>query len=86
MEAIQKILGYKTWSDKRKYDALMEIDCMLYTNLGIDSTKKDREEVKKTSRKIYRAVKGLNFLLKEGKAHITSDKVAVDYLNAMDRA
>jgi hypothetical protein len=32
----------------------------MYTNLGSDSTKADKEEVKKNSRAIYRAIKDLD--------------------------
>lgn len=57
---IDKILSYKTWSDKEKTDALLFIDCKLYTNLGIDSTKKEKQQVKVNSRKIYTAIKKIN--------------------------
>lgn len=59
---IEKVLGYKTYSDKRKVDALLEMDAILYTNLGTDSTKKERQEVKKKSRKIYKAIAELDKL------------------------
>jgi hypothetical protein len=32
----------------------------MYTNLGIDSTKKEKAEVKAVSRKIYRAIASVN--------------------------
>lgn len=57
---LEKIIAYKTWSDKKKIDELLRIDCDMYTNLGIDSTSKDREEVKKTSRYIYRAIQKMD--------------------------
>lgn len=53
---IEKVLGYKTWSDKRKIDALLEYDCNMYTNLGSESTKTQVQDVKKKSRAIYRAI------------------------------
>lgn len=53
---IEKVLGYKTWSDKRKIDALLEYDCNMYTNLGSDSTKTEVQDVKKKSRALYRAI------------------------------
>lgn len=59
-DKILKILGYKTWSDKRKIDALLELDVNMYTNLGIESTKKDRANVFKESRFIYRAIKSID--------------------------
>ena len=57
---IDKILGYKTWSDRKKIDALLERDCSLYTNLGKESTKKERNNTKKKSRAIYRAIKSIS--------------------------
>lgn len=57
---IEKVLAYKTWSEKRKIDTLLEHDCNMYTNLGSDSTKKEIGEVKKKSRAIYRAISKIN--------------------------
>jgi len=67
---IDKILGFKTWTDRQKVDALLKIDCFMYTELGIDcfmytelgadSLKKEIEEVHKKSRKIYQAIKSVN--------------------------
>jgi|TARA_R110000744_G_scaffold173_2_gene602 hypothetical protein len=59
-DKILKILGYKTWNDKRKIDALLELDVNMYTNLGTESTKKDRASVSKESRFIYRAIKSID--------------------------
>ena len=50
---IDKILNYKTYTDRMKLDALLEIDCNNYANLGSDSTKAEKLEVKKQSRQIY---------------------------------
>ncbi len=55
-EDIDKILDFKSWSEKRKIDELLRIDCTMYTNLGIDSNKTERENTKKRSRAIYRAI------------------------------
>lgn len=57
---IDKILGYKTYTDRMKLDALLEIDCNNYANLGSDSTKAEKLEVKKQSRQIYRAIKTID--------------------------
>jgi|TARA_R100000951_G_scaffold11803_1_gene9683 hypothetical protein len=59
-DTILKILGYKTWSDKRKIDALLELDVNMYTNLGSESTKTERSNVAKESRFIYRAIKSID--------------------------
>jgi len=57
---IDKILNYKTYSVRKKIDALLEIDANIYCNLGTDSTKAERAEAKKQSRYIYRAIKELD--------------------------
>jgi len=57
---IDKILSYKTVSDKDKIDRLLEMDAIMYTNMGSDSTKTERNEAKKKSRVIYRAIKTLD--------------------------
>lgn len=57
---IDKILGFKTWTEKQKIDALLKIDCLMYTQLGTDSLKKERDEVHRNSRKIYQAIKTVN--------------------------
>ncbi len=57
---IDKILGFKTWTDKQKIDALLKMDCFMYTKLGADSLKRELDEVHKSSRKIYQAIKTIN--------------------------
>jgi hypothetical protein len=57
---ILKIVGYKTWSNRKKIDAMLEIDSNNYTNLGIDSLQKEKDLVKKHSRFIYRAIKSVD--------------------------
>jgi hypothetical protein len=47
-------------TDKEKIDRLLELDCDLYTNLGTDSTKSEKQEVKRYSRKIYKAIKDIS--------------------------
>lgn len=59
-DRVLKIVGYKTWSDKRKIDALLEIDANAYTNLGSDSTKTEVEQTRRDSRFIYRAIKSID--------------------------
>ena len=58
---IEKVLGYKTCTNKRKVDALLEYDCNMYTNLGSDSTKTQVQDVKKKSRAIYRAISKIDY-------------------------
>tara|TARA_R100000541_G_scaffold54509_2_gene63012 strand:+ start:544 stop:777 length:234 start_codon:yes stop_codon:yes gene_type:complete len=57
---VLKIVGYKTWSDRKKIDAMLELDCINYTNLGKDSLQKEKDLVKKQSRFIYRAIKTID--------------------------
>jgi hypothetical protein len=60
IDDIDKILGYTSWKDKKKIDTLLEIDADLYTNLGKESSKTQVENVKKASRKIYKAIKTID--------------------------
>tara|TARA_B100001939_G_scaffold265782_1_gene233089 strand:- start:448 stop:675 length:228 start_codon:yes stop_codon:yes gene_type:complete len=60
IDDIDKILGYTTWKDKKKIDTLLEIDAAMYTNLGMESSKTQVENVKKASRKIYKAIKTID--------------------------
>lgn len=55
-EDVDKIVEFKSWSDKKKISELFRIDSYMYTNLGTDSTKSDREKVKRKSKYIYRAI------------------------------
>ena len=64
-EDIEKILEFKTWTDKNKIDELLRIDCNLYANLGSDSTKTDKETVKKKSRIIYKLIKTIDSVMGE---------------------
>ena len=54
------IIGFKTWTDKQKIDQLLHIDCNLYANLGTDSTRAEKEEVKRRSIEIYRTIKKID--------------------------
>ena len=47
-------------SIRERIDSLLEMDANMYTNLGSDSTKAEKEEVKKNSRIIYRSIKELD--------------------------
>ena len=56
---IENILAEQI-TDNQKIDKLLELDCNLYTNLGSDSTKAEKQEVKRMSRKIYKAIQTIN--------------------------
>ena len=45
---LRKILGFTSWSNKRKIDTLFEIDADLYCNLGSESSKTEVDKVKTT--------------------------------------
>lgn len=47
-------------SIKERTDKLLKLDCDMYTNLGSDSTKAERLEVKKNSKYIYKQIKGID--------------------------
>jgi cell division protein FtsL len=57
---IERILSYKTYSDKRKIDSLLHQLAILWQNTGTDSTKTEINEVKRKSRIIYRAIKHID--------------------------
>ena len=57
---IEKIVEFKSWSKKRKVDTLLAIDADLYCNLGVESSKTERENVKIQSIKIYRLIKTID--------------------------
>ena len=44
----------------KEIDELLRTDCSLYANLGLDSTKTEREEIRKRSINIYRTIKTLD--------------------------
>lgn len=47
-------------SIKERTDKLLKLDCEMYTNLGTDSTKKEKHQVKTNSKYIYKAIKGID--------------------------
>tara|TARA_B100000900_G_C20539380_1_gene699770 strand:+ start:429 stop:665 length:237 start_codon:yes stop_codon:yes gene_type:complete len=54
---IDKIVQFKTWTDKKKIDELLRIDAAMYCALGTDSTTAERRGVKRKSQEIYRAIR-----------------------------
>ena len=57
---IDKILEFKTWSDRRKVDELLRIDSSMYCNMGTDSTVGEMRAVHKKSRSIYKAIEKID--------------------------
>lgn len=59
-DEVQRIAEDFNKSIRERVESLLEMDTNMYTNLGSDSTKSEKEEVKKKSRIIYRAIKELD--------------------------
>lgn len=53
---LEKVIGFTSWSDKKKIDELFRIDSNMYTNLGVDSTDKERASVERKSKRIYKEI------------------------------
>jgi len=53
---IDKIINFKSWNNRKKLDELFRIDTHLYCNLGITSSQRERDAVKRKSKAIYRAI------------------------------
>jgi hypothetical protein len=56
-EFVDKILSYKTYSDKKKVDAFLERLAAMWAHTGTDSTKSEIKELRKQSRILYRGIK-----------------------------
>jgi hypothetical protein len=56
-EFTDKILNYKTYSDKKKVDALLEQLAAMWAHTGTDSTKSEIKDLRKQSRILYRGIK-----------------------------
>ena len=59
-EEIKRIAEDFNKSIKERVDELLEADATMYTNLGSDSTKAEKSEVKKNSKIIYKAIKDID--------------------------
>lgn len=59
-EEILKIAEAYQKTVKQRIDQLLEMDATMYTNLGSDSTKTEKSNVKKNSKVIYKAIKDLD--------------------------
>lgn len=47
-------------NDKETIDALLHIDAKMYSNMGTDTTKAEKESVRRASAFIYRLIKGID--------------------------
>ena len=59
-EEILKIAEAYQKTVRERIDQLLEMDANQYTNLGSDSTKAEKAEVKKNSKIIHKAIKDLD--------------------------
>ena len=60
-DTIDKIVCYKTIKNKEKIDRLLEIRSnYIANNIGIGISKKDRNNIRKNSRYIYKAISKIN--------------------------
>lgn len=57
---IYQVLSNKDYTDREKIDLFLELNAVMYSNLGSDSKKADIEDVKKKTRSIYRAIKTID--------------------------
>ena len=57
---VERIVNYKTISDKEKMDRLLEMTADIWCNQGIDSTKTEIRDARKRARVIYRGIKELD--------------------------
>jgi hypothetical protein len=60
---IQKAINCTCKSKKYRIDMLLEMDAIQYCNLGKDSPKADKIEVKKRSKNIYKAISKIDSVL-----------------------
>lgn len=56
----EDIMSRKDVDDTKKIDGMLRLDATLYMHLGVGSKKSEREETKKKSRVIYRAIKTID--------------------------
>ena len=58
-EDVEKVINFSSWSDRKKIEELFRIDSYMYTNLGLDSLKKERDDVRAPRRHVARHRSGL---------------------------
>ena len=59
-EEIKRIAEAYQKTVLERIDQLLEMDAIMYQNLGSDSSKSEKAEVKKNSKVIYRTIKDLD--------------------------
>ena len=59
-QKIDKIMSYKTYTDRDKIDRLLEINAEIYTNIGTDTNKSEIQQAESDSKYIYRNIQKLD--------------------------
>jgi len=59
-ELAEKIAKDFQLSVKERTDSILELDANQYTNLGVESSKSERNKVKADSKFLYKQIKGFN--------------------------
>lgn len=60
IETFNDVVNDTTMTDKEKIDNLLWIDANIYSNMGMDSTQKERDEATRLSKKIYNCIKSID--------------------------
>jgi len=60
IENFKDVVDDTTMKDKQKIDELLRVDAIIYCNLGTDSTRKERDEATRNSKKIYTCIKKID--------------------------
>lgn len=60
IESFNDVVNDTTMTDKEKIDNLLWIDANIYSNMGMDSTQKERDEATRLSKKIYNCIRNID--------------------------
>jgi hypothetical protein len=60
IENFKDVVDDTAMQDKEKIDELLRIDAIIYCNMGLDSTQKERDEATRLSKKIYTEIKKID--------------------------
>lgn len=60
IENFKDVVDDTAMKDKEKIDELLRIDAIIYCNMGLDSTQKERDEATRLSKKIYTEIKKID--------------------------
>ena len=60
IENFKDVVDDTAMKDKEKIDELLRIDAIIYCDMGLDSTQKERDEATRLSKKIYTEIKKID--------------------------